>query len=192
MGLVARAWPDFAAVHMVWGAINELTTLTGYQRLTELDPHPVLGELLARIMRDESRHFTFYYHQAERRLARPSVQRVARFLVDRFWEPVGSGVQPDDEVRFLARHLLGGAGGRAAARKIDDTIRRLPGFAGVSLIEAWVARACGVPAQPMPKAPSSTSARRGQERVQANLANACSTGVGSISTSMPSSAGGRR
>jgi len=192
MGLVARAWPDFAAVHMVWGAINELTTLTGYQRLTELDHHPVLGDLLARIMRDESRHFTFYYHQAERRLARPSVQRVARFLVDRFWAPVGSGVQPDAEVRFLARHLLTGPDGRAAARKIDDTIRRLPGFADVQLTEAWVARVCDLPAQPIPKAPSSTSARRGQDRVQASLASACSTGVGSISTSIPSSAGGRR
>ncbi len=191
MGLVARAWPDFAAVHMVWGAINELTTLTGYQRLTELDPHPVLVELLARIMRDESRHFTFYYHQAERRLARPGVQRVARFLVDRFWDPVGSGVQPDAEVRFLAEHLLGGPDGRAAARKIDDTIRRLPGFAGVALTEAWVERARRLPAQPMPKAPSSTSALRGQDHVQASLARACSADVGSISTSVPSSAGGR-
>ena len=46
LGLVSRAWPDFVAVHMTWGAINELTTLTGYQRLAELDPHPVLVELL--------------------------------------------------------------------------------------------------------------------------------------------------
>jgi hypothetical protein len=191
MGLIARAWPDFAAVHMVWGAINELTTLTGYQRLTELAPHPVLVELLARIMRDESRHFTFYYRQAERRLGRPSVQRVARFLVDHFWDPVGSGVQPDSEVRFLAGYLLGGPDGRAAARKIDDTIRRLPGFAGVKLMEAWVERACRRAAQPMPNAPSSTSARRGQDRVQASLAMACSSGVGSISTSAPSSADGR-
>jgi len=39
MGAVARVWPDFVAVHMVWGAINELTTLAGYQRLAELEPH---------------------------------------------------------------------------------------------------------------------------------------------------------
>ena len=30
---VSKAWPDFCAVHMTWGAINELTTLTGYRRL---------------------------------------------------------------------------------------------------------------------------------------------------------------
>jgi hypothetical protein len=139
--IVSRAWPDFVAVHMAWGAINELTTLTAYQRLVEVEPHPVLGELLARIMRDESRHFAFYYHQAERRLAHPGARRIARALVDRFWAPVGSGVQPDGEVRFLAGYLFGGRAGRAAARRIDSTIRRLPGFTDAALVEAWVARA---------------------------------------------------
>jgi hypothetical protein len=87
-------WPDFCAVHMTWGAINELTTLTGYRRLAARAGHPVLSELLERITRDESRHFFFYYRQAELRLRRPAVARVARLLVDRFWAPVGSGVQP--------------------------------------------------------------------------------------------------
>ena len=191
MGALARAWPDFAALHMVWGAINELTTLTGYQRLAEIAPHPVLVQLLGRIIRDESRHFSFYYHQAERRLARPAAQRVARFLVDRFWAPVGSGVRPDAEVRFVAEYLLGGREGRAAARKIDGTIRRLPGFADVALTEAWIDRLEGGAAQPIPKAPSSTSARRGHERAHASLAMACSTGAGSLSVSTPSRADGR-
>src|SRR5213594_1639300 len=31
--LLSRLWPDFCAVHMTWGAINELTALTGYRRL---------------------------------------------------------------------------------------------------------------------------------------------------------------
>lgn len=137
---VARAWPDFIAVHMTWGAINELTTLTGYQRLAEIADHPVLTELLARIMRDEARHFAFYYGHAERRLASPAARRITRFLVDRFWAPVGSGVQSDADVAFLARHLFGGPEGRAAARKIDGTIRRLPGFANAQLIEAFVDR----------------------------------------------------
>ncbi len=140
---VSHVWADFVAVHMAWGAINELTTLTGYQRLVELDPHPVLAELLARIMRDESRHFAFYYHQAERRLAHPAARRIARALVDRFWAPVGSGVQPDPEVRFVAGYLFGDTGGRAAARRIDSTIRRLPGFADVALVESWLAQAGG-------------------------------------------------
>jgi hypothetical protein len=35
---------------MTWGAINELTTLTGYRRLVAVARHPVLTELLERIM----------------------------------------------------------------------------------------------------------------------------------------------
>jgi hypothetical protein len=140
IGCVARLWPDFIAVHMTWGAINELTTLVGYQRLSATAGHPVLTALLERIILDESRHFAFYYGQAQRRLARPGASRVARFLVDRFWAPVGTGVQPPEETRALARYLLSGPDGLAAARRIDGTIRKLPGFADVPLTEAWVRR----------------------------------------------------
>jgi hypothetical protein len=136
-GLVAKAWPDFVAVHMTWGAINELTTLTGYQRLAAVAGHPILADILARIIKDESRHFFFYFRQAQRRLERsPRTARITRFLVDHFWAPVGSGVQPPSETRFLVAYLLTGDDGRAAARKVDETIRRLPGFRDVRLFEA--------------------------------------------------------
>lgn len=138
--LLSRLWPDFCAVHMTWGAINELTTLTGYRRLAQVSPHPVLTDLLDRIVLDESRHFFFYYRQAEIRMQGRAAARIARILVDRFWAPVGSGVQPDDELRFLATYLFAGPEGRAAARKVDDTIRRLPGFETVRLLEAWMDR----------------------------------------------------
>src|SRR5207249_7267370 len=88
---LAWAWTDFVAVHMTWGAINELTTLTAYRRLAELADHPILSELLARIMRDESRHFAFYFHQAARRLERPRTARLTRRSVERFWTAVGNG-----------------------------------------------------------------------------------------------------
>jgi hypothetical protein len=188
LGLVSRAWPDFVGVHMAWGAINELTTLTGYQRLVELDPHPVLGELLARIARDEARHFAFYYHQAARRLANPRARRVARVLVDRFWAPVGTGVQPEEEIRFLAGHLFGGRDGLAAARRIDATIRRLPGFEDVALIEAWLVRDAA--AHPIPNAPSSTSRRRVHDWLQASRAAAASVRTGRSPSKPPSSAEG--
>ncbi len=138
--LLSRTWPDFCAVHMTWGAINELTTLTGYRRLAARAAHPVLSELLERIAHDESRHFFFYYRQAELRLRRPAVARVARLLVDRFWAPVGSGVQSQGELRFMARYLFADEPGRAAARRVDETIRRLPGFATVGLLESWLDR----------------------------------------------------
>ena len=141
--MLSRAWPDFCAVHMIWGAINELTTLTAYRRLAARAGHPLLSDLLERIMLDESRHFFFYYRQAERRLERRAVARVARVIVDRFWAPVGSGVQPDDELVFMARYLFGDEEGSAAARKVDDTIRKLPGFADAGLLEHWMRRHVG-------------------------------------------------
>ena len=138
---IAAAWDEFPAVHMTWGAINELCTLTGYRRLAGLAGHPVLADLLARIMHDEARHFGFYFTQAERRLAASATaRRITRALVDRFWDPVGAGVQPDAETRFLAAYLFSGPDGRAAAQTIDRTIHRLPGFAGAALVEAWVDR----------------------------------------------------
>jgi hypothetical protein len=138
--VVSKAWPDFCAVHMTWGAINELTTLTAYLRLKAVAPHPVLDELLEIIMRDESRHFFFYYRQADVRLRRPGAARVARLLVDRFWAPVGSGVGSDDDLKFMARYLFGGSEGRAQARRVDETLRKLTGFEDAQFLEAWMDR----------------------------------------------------
>ena len=100
--VLSRTWANFCAVHMTWGAINELTTLTGYLRLKTVAGHPVLSDLLERIMRDESRHFFFYYRQAEERLRSPAAAGVARFLVDHFWGPVGTGVGTPGELEFMA------------------------------------------------------------------------------------------
>lgn len=135
ISLVSKVWPDFVGV---WGAINELTAVTAYNRLAALSGHPILSELLSRIVRDESRHFGFYFLQAQRRLASPRVAGIARRLVDRFWVPVGSGVQPAHETRFLAQYLFSGVDGSVAARKVDDTIRRLPGFGSAALLGDWV------------------------------------------------------
>jgi hypothetical protein len=141
MARLSRSWPDFVAVHMTWGAINERTTLAGYNRLAALAGHPVLSDLLTRIGRDESRHFGFYFRQARRWLARPRVAPIVRFLVRHFWAPVGSGVQPSAETRFLGQYLFAGPEGRAAARGVDRTIHALPGLAGLPLLEHWLDRA---------------------------------------------------
>jgi hypothetical protein len=136
---------DFPAVHMMWGAINELTAVTAYRRLARRSGHPAVVELCGRLARDESRHFSFYFEQARARLEAPRTQRLARWLVERFWAPVGSGVEPEPEVRFVAAHLFSGEEGRAAAQKLDERIRTLPGMSQLRLLEAWLGPA-GAPA----------------------------------------------
>ncbi len=129
--LAALLSPDFAAVHMTWGAVNELTTLTGYEQLAKRTRHPVLRDLLQRIVKDERRHFAFYYNQAQQRLAAsPKQQRVTRWLMERAWKPVGSGEHPADEILVASRYLFGDAEGRAAVHDLESTIGRLPGMAG--------------------------------------------------------------
>lgn len=129
------------AVHMAWGALNEWTTQAGYGRLIEKAQHPVLSELLRRIMRQEGRHIDFYSSQAHTRLAAsPSSQRLTRQLLCRWWAPVGSGVMPKSEVRFLASHLFGDDQGLEVARRIDRQLDRLPGLDGLELFEGTLAR----------------------------------------------------
>ncbi len=127
--------PDITAIHMSWGAINELTTQAGYARLAAKAEHPTLTELLKRIMRQEGRHTDMYLAEARRRLAdRPWVQRTTRYALRRFWNPVGSGVRPRHEVEFVVRHLFGGRAGGDAAARIDRHLDRLPGLAGLGLV----------------------------------------------------------
>jgi hypothetical protein len=135
---VSRLSRHFTAAYLTWGAINELSTHSGYRILSKRTRNPVLRELLVRIMRDESRHFAFYYSEAEKRLAEPGAQRLTRFLLTRFWAPVGSSVKPAADVDFVSRFLFGGDEGADAVRHVETTIRRLPGLDWFDLLE----RAC--------------------------------------------------
>ena len=136
----AIAGPSMTAVHMSWGAVDEWTTQAGYGRLATESGHPVLRELLGRIMRQEGRHIDFYASQAERRLADDRrAQRLTRWALRRLWAPVGSDVMPATEVRHLISFLFGGSEGRTVAERIDRRIDRLPGLAGLSLITGAIA-----------------------------------------------------
>ena len=127
--VASRLVPDFVAVHMTWGAMNELSTLSGYHRLMAKTDHPVLHDLLSRIVKDERRHFAFYRAQARMRLARHAgARRATRFAMERLWAPVGTGVRPQAETDFVVLWLFGDEAGTAAAEEIDATMRELPGF----------------------------------------------------------------
>ena len=59
-----------------------------------------------------------------------------RWALTHLWRPVGAGVMPEAEVRFLVDTLFGGDDGRAAATRIDERVARLPGLAGLRLVPA--------------------------------------------------------
>src|SRR5436305_7506777 len=134
---------DFVALHMTWGAINELTTLTSYHELIRRCDHPVLHQLLQRVIQDERRHFAFYRAQAKARLTgNPRAGRVVRWALKAFWTPVGAGVKTDEEVDALILYLFGDApAGREAIREIDASTAPPPGLEGLTLVEDVLDRA---------------------------------------------------
>jgi hypothetical protein len=142
---------DFVALHMTWGAINELTTLTGYHQLMRRSSHPVLHQMLHRIIQDERRHFAFYRAQAKARLEdNRRAGTMVRWGLRAFWTPVGAGVKSQEEVDALAIYLFGDSPeGREGAREIDATIAEIPGLEGLTLLEdtvdAALARAAANP-----------------------------------------------
>ncbi len=134
---------DFAAIHMMWGAVNELTTLTGYRALMRRCDHPQLHELLRKVIQDERRHFAFYRAQAKARMQRsPTARRLVRCVLRALWTPVGAGVKTEEEVDALAIYLFGdGPEGREQIREIDRTISAVPGLEGLTLLEDYLDRA---------------------------------------------------
>ena len=131
---------DFVAVHMTWGAINELSTLTGYYQLIRRSSHPVLHQMLRRVIQDERRHFAFYRAQAKARLTdRPRAGRLVRSALKAFWTPVGAGPKTEEEVDALVLYLFGDSPeGREALRELDATIAEIPGLEGLTLTQDYL------------------------------------------------------
>ena len=120
---------EFVAIHMTWGAANELTTLSAYHRLIARTRHPQLVRMLQAIIKDERRHFAFYRAQARMRLTRSAAaRRMVRWSMDRLWAPVGTGVRPQAETDHVAAFLFGDEDGWAAAREMQATMSELPGL----------------------------------------------------------------
>lgn len=126
----------YTAIHMTWGAVNEWVAQAAYARLAARADHPVLTQLLPRLMRQEGKHVDFYASEAAQRLSADKRARwLTRLALDRFWSPVGSDLMPAEEVRFMNRHLFSGREGREMMTRIDRRIDRLPGLAGLELMQ---------------------------------------------------------
>jgi hypothetical protein len=131
----------FTATHMTFGAIHEMSTAQGYRRLISLANHPVLTEILTGIMREESAHTRFYWSVARLELKQSKfAQRLARFVVNRFWAPVGQGAKPKNQTDYTIGTLFGGAEGLEWVDKtITQRIRQLPGFEAITKINETAA-----------------------------------------------------
>lgn len=159
--LASLALKDLPAVHMTWGAVNEWTTQAAYARISARAGHPVLTELLSRIMKQEGRHIDFYASEANLRLERSRTARaLTRFALRRAWTPVGAGVLPDAEVAFVVQYLFDNPEGHAMVARIDRRIDRLPDQEGLGLLAnalaTWRAKAAQL------QLPGSTGANRSQ------------------------------
>jgi rubrerythrin len=127
----AVASQDFVAIHMTWGAVNELTTLTAYHRMIAHTDNVALTQVLKAIIKQERRHFAFYRAQARERLAGSRrARRLVRWSLDHLWAPVGTGIRPQEETDFVVSCLFTDPDGVVALKEMDATIAELPGLGG--------------------------------------------------------------
>ncbi len=132
---------SFTAAHMAYGTINELSAAQSYRRLIELADHPVLTHILKAIIREESVHTHFYLSVARLELAKSDFARkIARFVVEKFWNPVGSGARPVDLTNYTIATLFGDDDGiEWIDRLVTQRVQTLPGFNGLSKVTDRIA-----------------------------------------------------
>ena len=141
LGLSRLAPGAFLALYTTWGASQELLTSRCYERIQATTANPVLHELAGRIAKQERRHFAWYFKAAREQLARSrGAQKLVRFVFERFWSPVGSGVKTVDEVYDLVDAVFPGRVIDQTMTDIQDRISTLPGMAGADGPARFAAR----------------------------------------------------
>jgi Fatty acid desaturase len=133
---------QFPAVYLSFGAIQELTTLRGYENLGNYTRNPILKILCERIAKQERRHFAWYFNHARELLNESRGARIlARKLLEYYWIPVGAGVKSPDEVKRLFSILFPAEFGRQLVREVDQKIGTLPGLGGIRLMTNYFEKA---------------------------------------------------
>lgn len=134
----------FTATHMTVGAIHEMTAAQGYRRLRTLADHPVLTQILNAIICEESAHTNFYASVAKLELKKDEFsRRVARFVIDHFWVPVGQGSLHKTRTEYLVATLFGGNEGLDWVDKtVTQRVHKFPGFADLTKINETAKQIC--------------------------------------------------
>lgn len=132
----------FTATHMTFGAIHEMEAAQGYRRLMALAPHPVLTPILQAIIREESAHNQFYWSVARLELNKNDhARKIARFVTEHFWAPVGQGSLAKRRTEYLVATLFGDKDGLDIVdTKVTQRVRQLPGFADITKITDTIGR----------------------------------------------------
>jgi hypothetical protein len=164
----AIASGDFVAIHMTWGAVNELTTLTAYHRMIAKTDNVALTQVLQAIIKQERRHFAFYRAQARARLAGSQrARRLVRWSLDHLWAPVGTGIRPQDETDFVVTHLFIDPDGAVALEEMDQTIAELPGLRGTHYLTEAAERSAERTGQPFGMSPAMADREAGPSFLRA-------------------------
>jgi rubrerythrin len=140
--LLAKIVPQrFVALWMFWGALQECLTTQAYEEVIRTTQNPVLAEMFKRIAKQERRHFAYYFGQARERLAdNPRNQRFCKYIVKRFYAPVGGGVKHENEAARLVAQLFPGERIFEVMGYIERRIGQLPGMTGLDACTKWAAK----------------------------------------------------
>lgn len=140
--MMAKLMPKrFVALWMFWGALQECLTMQAYEEVIRSTQNPVLAEMFKRIAKQERRHFAYYFNQARERLTdSPRAQRFCRFIAQRFYSPVGSGVKSEGEAAALVARLFPGKRIFDVMSYIERRMAQLPGMQGLDACTKWAAK----------------------------------------------------
>lgn len=141
----------FTATHMTFGTIHEMEAAQGYRRLIALADHPVLTHIANAIVREEAIHAQFYRSVARLELEKNEfAQKMARWIIDRFWAPVGQGSLAKSRTEYTIATLFGHENAIEGLDKtVTQRVRALPGFDGITKITDVIADMAGQPTMKM-------------------------------------------
>ncbi len=140
--LMAKLVPKrFVALWMFWGALQECLTTQAYEEVIRTTQNPVLAEMFRRIAKQERRHFAYYFGQARLRLVdNPRNQKFCRYIVRKFYSPVGSGVKTEAASAAMVAGLFPGDRIFEVMQYIERRMAQLPGMTGLDACTKWAAR----------------------------------------------------
>jgi rubrerythrin len=136
--MMAKLIPTrFVALWMFWGALQECLTTQAYEEVINTTKNPVLAEMFRRIAKQERRHFAYYFGQARERLGNKRAQRFCRYMVQRFYSPVGSGVKTEQELIEMFARLFPGDRIFEVMSYIEKRMGQLPGMEDLDACTRW-------------------------------------------------------